>query len=150
MCTALLAALLTALFCGCEKLDLQYRGIPSGFIGSEEHMDEEGFRQYTDYCKYYYPGPEKFVKNKRYKPVSEVGTETVKGYFDDMETRLQAFGRLEEYDFDPAMISEDDLVRIVTKEGEPVGCSGRYEEYANYDVWLFDTETNTLYYIHNN
>ena len=52
-------------------------------------------------------------------------------------------------DFDVNSITENDYVRIVTKEGTPIGDS-IYGRFDNYSVFLFDSETLTLYYIHNN
>lgn len=45
--------------------------------------------------------------------------------------------------------NEGDYARIATKEGEKIGDS-KYQKYDNYSIYFFDTETLTLYYIHNN
>lgn len=57
--------------------------------------------------------------------------------------------RLNEYKFDINTINEGDYVLIKTKEGKEIGNS-QYGKYDNYSVYLFDSETLTLYYIHNN
>ena len=62
---------------------------------------------------------------------------------------MESLERLNEYDFDVNSITENDYVRIVTKEGTPIGDS-IYGRFDNYSVFLFDSETLTLYYIHNN
>ena len=57
--------------------------------------------------------------------------------------------RMDEYTFDIASVSFGDYVRIETKEGKPIGES-RYGKYDDYNVYFFDTDTKTLYYIHTN
>ena len=51
--------------------------------------------------------------------------------------------------FDYEIIDENDYVRIKTSEGEPIG-DREYGKYDNYDVYFFDVESLTLYYIHSN
>ena len=57
--------------------------------------------------------------------------------------------QLDEYDFNESIINEGDYVKIKTKEGQPIGNS-KYKKYDNYNVYFFDSETKTLYYIHSN
>ena len=145
LCTALLCA---ALLCGCDASEMLngivrrpfYAKFPSGFTAKEEHFDPNGWMDYTDYCKYFYPDAEGFKADTRFKPVSEVGAESIAGYFENFRGWMEAGGRLSEYDFDPAMISGDDLVRIET---DP-----RYTEYDDYTLWFFDCGTCVMYYIH--
>jgi hypothetical protein len=127
-----------------------YSNFPKGFTEKEEHFDPDGFQDYTDYCKYYYENAEGFEKDSRFTSVSEVGTEAVKGYFDNFRNWMETCDRLSEYDFDPSIITNDDYVRIVTREDERIGRDGRYGKYDDYTVYFFDTGTNTMYYIHNN
>ena len=62
---------------------------------------------------------------------------------------MESKDRLKEYDFDVTKITEGDFFRIKTKEGESIGDS-KYQKFDNYTLYFFDTETLTLYYIHNN
>lgn len=62
---------------------------------------------------------------------------------------MEDAGRLDEYDFNEVIINEGDYVKIKTKEGQTIGNS-KYKKYDNYHVYFFDSETNTLYYIHSN
>ena len=62
---------------------------------------------------------------------------------------MKTENRLDEYDFNQTCISAGDYVLIKTKEGEPIGDS-YYEKYDNYTLYFFDTESLTLFYIHNN
>ena len=56
---------------------------------------------------------------------------------------------MENYDLDRTIINEGDYFYIYDKMGEPIGES-QYEQYECYDVYIFDTESCTLYYFHNN
>ena len=53
-------------------------------------------------------------------------------------------GIIEEYDFDKVQITAGDYVRIESEYIEGTST------YASFDVYLYDVETNILYYIHNN
>ncbi len=153
---AVLALMLClVLCCGCVLNSLVrkefYAKFPSGFTSKEEHFDPDGFQDYTDYCKYVYPDAEGFKADKRFLPVSEVGAENVAGYFENFRDWMESADRLGEYDFDPACISDDDLVQISTREGEIIGSGEtQFRKYDDYTVWFFDIRTCTMYYIHNN
>lgn len=123
---------------------------PSGYYHKEEYYDETGWQDFTDYCKYYYKekDDDKFIKNQKYSYVNgEIVTEVV-GYFENFEGWMLP-EREDEYDFDKSWITVGDYVYIDDKEGESIGES-RYMKYQNYNVYFYDIETHTLYYIHNN
>lgn len=135
--------LFAAISCGCSILNSAfYAKFPSGFTDKEEHFDPDGFQDSVDYCKYFYPSAEAFENDDRFESVGTVGAEKVKSYFDDFADWMDTCGRLDEYDFDPATISDDDFVCI---KSEP-----HFTDYDDYDVYYFDVRTLTLYYIHAN
>ena len=140
---------LTTVF-GISGCSLQ-KAIPSGYIECEEHF-EDGFMDYTDYCKYYYKeGSEDiFAAHKGYEKVKEEETQNIRGYFDHCGSMMKAQERGAEFDFDPQCITVGDYVYIETKEGEQLGEQDRYEKYDAYSVYLYDRESHTLYYVHNN
>ena len=121
--------------------------IPKGYISKTEYYDTEGIQDHTDYAKYIY---DKIIveNDKDYKLVQD-DIDNIKSYFNDFKSVMESEERLNEYDFDVNSITENDYVRIVTKEGTPIGDS-TYGKFDNYSVYLFDSETLTLYYIHNN
>ena len=139
-----LAALICVLCCGCAlgQLFEPYSLFPSGYTDKDEHFDPEGFQDYTDYCKYFYDSAEPFERDGRFKPVADVGVETAAGYFEHFKDCMESEERLDEYDFDPGIISPDDLVQIIS---DP-----HFTPYDDYDVFLFDVQSKTLYYIHQN
>lgn len=125
-------------FAGCSQAMLN--SVPFGYISAEEHMDQDGFQDYTDYCKYTYSSVDKFKENSKYQCVTSDQISEIKGYFKNFKSWMAAGGRSREYDFDHNCINEGDYWRIETKG----------EKYDNYTLWYFDTESLTLYYIHTN
>ena len=59
--------------------------IPSGFVSKEEHFQQGGFQDYTDYAKYVYESSSAFEKSSDYSPVSESDINTIKGYTDNFK-----------------------------------------------------------------
>ena len=143
---ALVMLALCLLLAGCSFKSLVRRPFfaqfPKGFTSCEEHFDPEATQDSVDYCKYFYPDAEGFKADLRFMPVSEVGTESIEGYFENFRGWMETCGRLSEYDFDPAVISGDDFVKIRT---EP-----HFTEYDDYTLWYFDVQSCTMYYIHAN
>ncbi|MBQ2909677.1 MAG: hypothetical protein IJE53_02605 [Bacilli bacterium] len=131
---------------GCSRAQLN--GIPKGYIDSYEFYEEDGFMDYDDFAFYVYESKETFVNDKNYDKVGK-NIEDVKGYFLTLANRLNDDDRLGDFIFDYEIIDENDYVRIKTSEGEPIG-DREYGKYDNYDVYFFDVESLTLYYIHSN
>lgn len=123
--------------------------IPEGYIDKEEHFDKEGWQDFTDYCKYQYKDAAAFETNELFQIVKESDIENIVGYFEDFQGWMEAEHRLDEYDFDTGCIIFGDYIHIETKEGTPIG-SSYYGTFDSYTVYFFDTESNTLYRIHNN
>ena len=118
--------------CGQERKEF----ILDGYYSSDEYFDE-GFRKYTDYCKYYYNenADQIFAESQYYTKVAEDNICGVKKNFEDFPSEFMS--EPDKYDFDSACITEGDFY-----------C--RYSEEGIFDVCLYDVETHTLYYIHNN
>ena len=114
--------------------------IPSGFVSKEEHFQQGGFQDYTDYAKYVYESSYAFEKNSDYSPVSESDINMIKGYTDNFKDWMS--NRLSEYDFDYSSVTAGDYYRLKVKYND--------NPYSDYTLWFFDTETYTLYYFHNN
>jgi hypothetical protein len=57
--------------------------------------------------------------------------------------------RAGEYDFDTKCMTGGDFVLIESKEGVSDG-NIVYGKYDNYNIYYFDTDSNILYYFHNN
>ena len=136
-------------FVACNTMAI-LNHIPMGYVSKEEHFDQVGWQDYTDYCKYQYWSSIPFQLDTRYHIVSEAEIENIIGYFDDFRGWMEVCGRLDEYDFDPVCINAGDYLLIDTKEGKPIGQNSHYRKYDCYTLYFFDRETWTLYYIHTN
>ena len=117
--------------------------IPPGFVQKEEHFDPDGFQDYTDYCKYWYPDAGAFEKDGRWHAVSEEEIKEIRGYFENFRGWMEVEKRLDEYDFDPDCIGAGDYVRI------EIGAT-HWSPYDDYTLYFFDAESGILYYIHTN
>lgn len=125
------------------------KNVPDDYISVEEHMQKVGLQDFTDFCIYRYDTDAPFKESSDYLEMTEEDCDNIRGYFTDFKNWMEAKDRLDEYTFDESMITPGDYYFIYTKEGEPIG-GGEYGKYDNYSVWFFDTQTQTLYFIHNN
>ena len=113
----------------------------------------EGFQDYTDYCKYYFSEDsnitEKIAKNKYFNIVTENDVYTLKSYFENFEGWVKFEKYEDKYDFNQECIDTADYFYIENKET----CS-KYKDYPDkysaYNVYFFDVQTKTLFFIHNN
>ena len=97
-----------------------------------------GYNQPNLYSRFDYDSAEKIANNRRYRLATENDTAEIEGYFDHFITwEKEEFSGSHLVDFDTGCINAGDYFRI--KE------SG--EKYKKYEVWFFDSETTTLYYI---
>lgn len=112
--------------------------ILKGYYKSVEHWDTEGFRDYLDYCKYFYKDDPKFRTNKYYHKVTKESVEEIHNRFKEIERWMKICNRLDEYDFDYSKISIGDYYYL---DGG---------SYDNYTIYFFDVESNILYYAHIN
>ena len=121
-----------------------------GQYSREEFYSSGGFQDYTDYAKYYYEKMPNLETNKYFSPITSSDVEKLKEYIADFERWVDAIPSVKEhYDFDRALIREGNYFYVYDKMGEPIGESA-YEQYEDYDVYIFDTVDFVLYYFHNN
>lgn len=141
--------LLLFILTGCTMLSDKL--ILDGYYEKEEHIDKEGFQDYTDYCKYFYKddADDKFITHSNYNQVKEDDIENLISYFDNFKSVISSSNRSDEYDFEINSITKGDYYHLRSKEGNKIGESS-YEKFDNYTVYLYDIETHTLIYIHNN
>lgn len=148
------ACIMLFVFSACTLLSLMTwkdEIIPEGYINKVEHYDKNGFQDHTDYCTYLYTDAAAFETNELFQIVTESDIENIIGYFENFQKWMEVEQRLDEYDFDADCITSGDYVHIETKEGTPIGASeSKYEKFDSYTVYYFDTESSTLYRIHNN
>ncbi len=108
----------------------------------------DGFQDYTDYCKYYYDKQDNIlneVQNSQYfKIITPDDITEINGYFDNFEVWLEYVDYSDKYDFQRNMIDTKDYFYIGNDD------TSEEHKYWNYDVYFFDVQTKTLYFIHNN
>ena len=110
--------------------------ILDGYKSCDEYFDD-GFRKYTDYCKYYYDQSfdATFSENSYYTAVSKDYVTVIKQYFNNFQSQFMS--EPDKYDFDSSCITEGDYYY-------------EKQEGSSHDVCLYDVESHTLYYIHDN
>lgn len=108
----------------------------------------EGFRFYTDYCKYFYTDEsiiDKIENNDDFCIIDDDNIEIVKYFFEHYSSwAIKRHG--DKYDFSMDSINEGDYFNIYIPEQYLE--TSKYTE--SYDMFFFDKESLTLYYIHNN
>ena len=116
---------------------------------SSECYYSDGFQDYTDYCKYYYEKQDNIlddVKNNQYfKNVRPADITEINSYFDNFESWLEYVDYSNKYDLQRGIIDTEDYFYI-----ENDFKSDEEHKYWDYDVYFFDVQTKTLYFIHNN
>lgn len=106
----------------------------------------EGFQDFTNYCKYYFSKDdvEKITNNRYLNPVTNDNIAELNGYFDDFESWIEFVDYKEKYDFKRDIIDTEDYFYIENDE------TIKEHKYWDYNVYFFDVQTKTLYFIHNN
>ena len=124
-----------------------------GEYKSKEFYTEGAFQDYTDYAKYYYD-PVDFTNNEYFSIIELSDIDALNEHLDDYESCIEAHGYNDasseivvNYDFDRSLIDSEDYLYI---DSEKHTWDDGYTSLVNYDVYFFDTQTNTLYYFHNN
>ena len=104
-----------------------------------------GFQDFTDYGKYYYTSVPK--DNEYLKIVSDF--EIIEMYLDDYEGWIETVREndpgsdlVTHYDFDRSIIDWEDYIYIESKYVDSM--------LSSYNIYFFDTQSNVLYYFHNN
>ena len=106
----------------------------------------DGFQDFTNYSKYYFSKDdmEKIKNNKYLNPVTSDNIEELNGYFENFEGWIKFVDYKEKYDFKRDVIDADDYFYIENDK------TIQEQKYWDYNVYFFDVETKTLYFIHSN
>jgi len=134
---------------GCVPSDPVIDSLPP--YESKVMFTSGGFQDYTDYGKYTFPQlAESALQGNPYlKKVTAEDLTILQAYLDNFEDWIETHRRSEPqgelvlgYDFDRAVLAEGDYYFIDEAESKIA--------FSNYDIYYFDTETNILYFFHNN
>ena len=123
-----------------------------GKYESRECFTDGGFQDYTDYAKYKYIDVD-LEGNKFFEPITEENKTELVSYLENFEGWIETIKEsdpenevVKEYDFSTQLITKDDYIYIDDRSAT----DALYDKFDNYNVYFFDTGTDTLYYFHNN
>ena len=118
-----------------------------------EQFTSGGFQDYTDYAKYFFSSAN-VVENKYLNKIQETDYAIINTHLDDFEVWIETIKDIEpssevvvNYDFDREIIDVEDYFYI---DSEELTWSDGYTSLVRYNIYLFDTQTQVLYYFHNN
>lgn len=124
-----------------------------GKYNNRDFFTSGGFQDYTDYAKYYYTST-KVTENTYLKKIQETDFETINKHLDDFEVWIGTIKNSEpsnevvlNYDFARCIIDSEDYFYIDSEEHT---WSDGHTSLVRYNIYLFDTQTQILYYFHNN
>ena len=136
----------TLAFFGCS--DSVLNSLPD--YESRAFYTTDGIQDYTDYGKYTYRSvtAQDLEDSGYFSPLTDSDIEEILLYIEDFEVCVSSVGgELEKYyDFDKALVSKGDYFYFKTKpiDDKPEG------KFADYTLYYFHIQTQTLYYFHNN
>ena len=109
----------------------------------EKNFWTHGWRDYTDFGVYHCPNA-KLTGNRYFDQVTGDDIERIDEYFDNYERWIESFDPQDElvrnYTFNRDIVDELDYFYIKSKD----------DNFSNYDLWIYDSQTKKLYYFHNN
>lgn len=118
-----------------------------GKYESNDYFTSGGFKDFTDYAKYSYKDIT-FSDNEYFDKISSESKEELIAHIENFESWIEIIKEHDSendvvlgYDFDSSIISDTDYLYIYDDPD--------YDEFGNYNVYFFDTETMILYYFHN-
>ena len=124
-----------------------------GEYKEKEFFTSGGFQDYTDYAKYYFTYAN-VAENKYLCKIQETDFAMINTHLDDFEGWIKTISDsspsnevVVNYDFDREIIDTADYFYI---DSEETTWSDGHTSLVKYDVYLFDVQTQVLYYFHNN
>ncbi len=149
-------SIIALFFASCEVSEDKSEDKVVVSLGKYENrvfFTEGVFQDFTDYAKYYYTAAE-VAENKYLEKIQETDLAAINMHLDDFEGWIETIKNstassklVENYDFDRGIIDSEDYFFINSQEHT---WSDGYTSLVRYDVYLFDTQTQVLYYFHNN
>lgn len=119
---------------------------------SSECYSGEGFQDFTNYCKYYFPKDgaiiENLKDNKYFKEATDNDVEEIKSYFENFKDWVEFEEYKNKYDFRDECIDTEDYFYIENKDNYER--YKHYDKYEAYNIYFFDVQTMTLYFLHSN
>ena len=126
-----------------------------GLFVKREFYSNGDFQDYTDYVKYHCVRA-RAKRNKYFSPVTEADITSLHAHLDDFEGWVSIADPTSDlathYDFDRSIIDTQDYVYIHDEFMDNTNVFGDVtgRTLAHYDVYFLDSQTQILYYFHNN
>ena len=113
----------------------------------EVYYSNNGFQEYTDFAVYTYSEPE-IVKSENFRKA--YNKNKLESYLNNFENMVNSYSDDREikknYSFDKSIIDNEDYIYIYDKSDD----EELYDQFENYDIYIFDIQSEKLYYFHNN
>ena len=113
----------------------------------EVYYSNNGFRDYTDFAVYTYSEPE-IVKSEKFRKA--YNKNELESYLSNFENMVISYSDDVEikknYRFDRSIIDDEDYIYIYDKSDD----EELYAQFECYDIYIFDIQSEKLYYFHNN
>ena len=124
-----------------------------GEYEKKEFFTSGGFQDYTDYAKYYFNSANA-KENQYLNKIQDADFAIINTHLDDFEGWIETIRNSDpssevvvNYDFDREIIDTEDCFYIDSEEHT---WSDGHTSLVKYNIYLFDTQTQVLYYFHNN
>ena len=124
-----------------------------GEYEKKEFFTSGGFQDYTDYAKYYFTSANA-TENQYLSKLQDSDFAIINTHLDNFERWIEAIKNSEpssevvvNYDFDREIIDTEDYFYIDSEEHT---WNDGHTSLVKYNIYLFDSQTQVLYYFHNN
>ena len=121
-----------------------------GEYETKEFFSSGGIQDYTFYAKYYFTTAN-VAQNDYFNKIKETDFSNINKHLDDFDGWIEISAPSSEvvvnYDFDRGIIDTEDYFYIYSEEHT---WDSGYTTLVNYNIYLFDIQTQVLYYFHNN
>lgn len=119
-----------------------------GVAISEDYHQYGWWQDYTIYAKYTFENPE-YENNDYLEKMTDVDITEFNLYLENFEEWVSiakgdtgGLDLVKNYDFEKSIISTEDYFYIDSNDD--------LDKFVSYDLYFYDTETEILYYFHNN
>ena len=131
--------------------------ISLGEYKNSEFYTQGEFQDYTDYAKYYYDYVD-FTENEYFNKIKESDLTQINEHLDDFESWIETYRGTDpsreivvNYDFDRTIIDCEDYIYIDSEKYATTLDDGMtISDFTKYNIYFYDTQTQILYYFHNN
>lgn len=134
---------------GCSE-EKEPEQIIKGYKDSQVYSDNNE-NDKENFSKYIYDegAEKKFAKSQDYEKVTAENKEDISGIFEDFQKWASISTFQDEYDIKPDIVTEGDYFCIVDSDlnNDNIGQRKSRTVYRQYTLYLYDIESNTLYYI---